>query len=149
MKNRKKMQWLWVQGLFFLGKVNFSETVLSTIQILSEHLANQIAAGEVIERPASVVKEFVENSIDAAASHISIQIEGDGTRLIRVVGDGCGMDQDDVLLCLERHATSKLFDSPSSHNQLSAVTTLGFRGGGHTQYCFRGPTFDNLSAGWC
>ncbi len=101
---------------------------MSTIQILSEHLANQIAAGEVIERPASVVKEFVENSIDAAASHISIQIEGDGTRLIRVVDDGCGMDQDDVLLCLERHATSKLFDSPSSHNQLSAVTTLGFRG---------------------
>jgi DNA mismatch repair protein MutL len=101
---------------------------LSTIRILSEHLANQIAAGEVIERPASVVKEFIENAVDAAASHISIQIEGDGTKLIRVVDDGCGMDQDDVLLCLERHATSKLSDSPSVRNQLSGIVTLGFRG---------------------
>jgi DNA mismatch repair protein MutL len=101
---------------------------LSTIKILSEHLANQIAAGEVIERPASVVKEFIENAIDAAANLISIQIEGDGTRLIRVVDDGCGMDQDDVLLCLERHATSKLSDAPSSRNNLSNIATLGFRG---------------------
>ena len=101
---------------------------MSTIKILSEHLANQIAAGEVIERPASVVKEFIENAIDAAASHISIQIEGDGTKLIRVVDDGCGMDQDDVLLCLERHATSKLSYSPSAKNQLSGIVTLGFRG---------------------
>ena len=101
---------------------------MSTIRILSEHLANQIAAGEVIERPASVVKEFIENAIDAAACHISIQIEGDGTKCIRVVDDGCGMDQDDVLLCLERHATSKLSDAPSAGNQLSGIVTLGFRG---------------------
>ena len=109
-------------------KKNFPEIVLSYIKILSEHLANQIAAGEVIERPASVVKEFFENSIDAAARHVSIQIEGDGTRLIRVVDDGQGMDEDDVLLCLERHATSKLFDSTTGVDQLSGIVTLGFRG---------------------
>ncbi len=97
---------------------------MSIIKILPESLANRIAAGEVIERPASVVKEFVENSIDAQASHISVQIEGGGTRLIRVIDDGAGMDQDDILLSLERHATSKLTDA----EQLSAISTLGFRG---------------------
>jgi DNA mismatch repair protein MutL len=99
---------------------------LSQIRILSEHLANQIAAGEVIERPASVVKEFLENSIDAGAQRIAVQVGGDGTRLIRVIDDGCGMDSDDALLCLERHATSKL-DSNDS-NQLDGIRTLGFRG---------------------
>lgn len=97
---------------------------LSRIRILSEQLANQIAAGEVVERPASVVKELVENSLDAGASRIQVQVEGSGTRLIRVVDDGIGMDSDDVLLCLERHATSKLF----SEDQLAAIATLGFRG---------------------
>lgn len=97
---------------------------MSKIKILSEKLANQIAAGEVVERPSSVVKEFVENAIDANATHIAIQIEGAGTRLIRVTDDGEGMDQDDVLLCLERHATSKLTDE----QQLEAIQTLGFRG---------------------
>jgi DNA mismatch repair ATPase MutL len=72
-----------------------TEYVLSKIKILSEHLANQIAAGEVIERPASVVKELLENSIDADASHVQIEIEGSGTRLIRVIDDGVGMDADD------------------------------------------------------
>ncbi|WP_456386155.1 DNA mismatch repair endonuclease MutL [Desulfolithobacter sp.] len=97
---------------------------MSRIRILSEQLANQIAAGEVVERPASVVKELVENSLDAGGSRIQVQVEGSGTRLIRVVDDGIGMDSDDVLLSLERHATSKLF----SEDQLAAISTLGFRG---------------------
>nr|MDA8164153.1 DNA mismatch repair endonuclease MutL [Desulfobacteraceae bacterium] len=97
---------------------------MSRIKILPEQVANQIAAGEVVERPASVVKEFVENAIDAGARQLRIEVEGAGTRLLRVVDDGEGMDQDDVLLCLERHATSKL----ASREQLAAITTLGFRG---------------------
>ena len=97
---------------------------MSKIKILSENLANQIAAGEVVERPASVVKEFVENAIDAGASRVDVQVEGNGTRLIRVIDDGEGMDPDDVLLCLERHATSKL----KSREDLVAITSLGFRG---------------------
>ncbi len=97
---------------------------MSKIRILPDHLANQIAAGEVVERPASVVKELVENSLDAGADRIEIEIEGGGTRLIRIVDDGEGMDEDDVLLCLERHGTSKIRDG----EDLSAVRTLGFRG---------------------
>jgi len=97
---------------------------MSRIRILSEHLANQIAAGEVVERPASVVKELLENSLDSGSDRVDIQIEGGGTRLIRVVDNGVGMDGDDVLLSLERHATSKLTDE----SQLGAIATLGFRG---------------------
>ncbi len=101
---------------------------MSKIKILSEHLANQIAAGEVIERPASVVKELLENSIDAGAGQVQIEIEGSGTKLIRVIDDGMGMDADDALLCLERHATSKLGESAADSNRLSAIHSLGFRG---------------------
>ncbi|MCI5221925.1 MAG: DNA mismatch repair endonuclease MutL [Candidatus Electrothrix sp. AR4] len=97
---------------------------MSKIHVLSDHLANQIAAGEVVERPASAVKELLENSLDAGADRIDVQVEGDGTRLIRIADNGIGMDQDDVMLCLERHATSKLIEE----SQLAAVATLGFRG---------------------
>jgi DNA mismatch repair protein MutL len=97
---------------------------MSQIRILSEHLANQIAAGEVVERPASVVKELLENSLDSGADRVDVQVEGGGTRLIRVVDNGQGMDADDVLLCLERHATSKL----TEESRLAAIATLGFRG---------------------
>lgn len=97
---------------------------MSTIKILPEHIANQIAAGEVVERPASVVKEFVENGIDAGATHITIEVEGGGTRLIRVIDNGLGMDRDDMLLCLERHGTSKIRRS----EDLIGIGTLGFRG---------------------
>ena len=97
---------------------------MSKIRILPEQLANRIAAGEVVERPASVVKELLENSLDAGARRIEIEIEGSGTRLIRVIDNGEGMDEDDMLLCLERHGTSKI----GAAHDLSAITSLGFRG---------------------
>lgn len=97
---------------------------MSRIRILPEQLANQIAAGEVVERPASVVKELVENSLDAGADQIDVHVEGSGSRLLRVADNGEGMDGDDVLLSLERHATSKIRDEA----QLAAISTLGFRG---------------------
>jgi DNA mismatch repair protein MutL len=98
--------------------------IVSRIRILSEQLANQIAAGEVVERPASVVKELLENSLDAGASRIDIHVEGGGTGLLRVADNGEGMDSDDVLLSIERHATSKIREE----GQLAAIATLGFRG---------------------
>jgi DNA mismatch repair protein MutL len=91
---------------------------------LPEDLANQIAAGEVVERPASVVKELVENAIDAQATRVSITVEYGGKKLIRVEDDGIGMDPDDARLCLERHATSKIRRA----DDLGAIVTLGFRG---------------------
>jgi len=97
---------------------------MSRIRILPEVVANQIAAGEVIERPASVVKELLENSLDAGARSIRIEIEAGGKRLIRVIDDGCGMAHDDALLAFERHATSKL----RTANDLLSIATLGFRG---------------------
>jgi len=95
-----------------------------TIQILPEQLCNQIAAGEVVERPASVVKELLENSLDAGATEIRIEVEKGGKRLIRVIDDGCGMGRDDAFLSLERHATSKI----RNESDLFALHTLGFRG---------------------
>ncbi|WP_419175065.1 DNA mismatch repair endonuclease MutL [Desulfosediminicola sp.] len=97
---------------------------MAKIRILPEQLANQIAAGEVVERPASVVKELVENSLDASADRIEVEIEGGGTRLIRIIDNGEGMDEDDVLLSLERHGTSKI----QTDKDLNAINTLGFRG---------------------
>lgn len=97
---------------------------MSKIRILPEQLANQIAAGEVVERPASVVKEMVENSLDAGATRIEIEIEGGGTRLIRIIDNGSGMGEDDLLMSLERHGTSKI----ETKEDLGAISTLGFRG---------------------
>ena len=96
----------------------------SRIIKLSDELANCIAAGEVVERPASVVRELIDNSIDAGAGNITIEIKGSGKRYIRVTDDGIGMTRDDALLCFERHATSKI----KTVEDLNAITTLGFRG---------------------
>ena len=97
---------------------------MGRIRILSDQVANQIAAGEVVDRPASVVKELLENSIDAGAKRIRVEVEAGGRRLIRVSDDGCGMSKDDALLAFERHATSKL----RTADDLLAIATLGFRG---------------------
>ncbi|MDQ1590908.1 MAG: mismatch repair protein MutL [Pyrinomonadaceae bacterium] len=97
---------------------------MSKIRVLSDHLANQIAAGEVVERPASVAKELVENAIDAGARRIEVDVEAGGRRLLRVTDDGEGMSQDDALLAFERHATSKI----STADDLNSISTLGFRG---------------------
>jgi DNA mismatch repair protein MutL len=97
---------------------------MSVIRILPEEVASQIAAGEVIERPASIVKELMDNSIDSGADRISVMIEKGGKELIKVSDNGCGMTKDDLLLCLERHATSKISDL----NDLFSIKTLGFRG---------------------
>src|SRR5438270_1050981 len=97
---------------------------MSRIRLLPEIVASQVAAGEVVERPASVVKELVENSIDAGAAKIDVLIRRGGISLMRVIDDGCGMDRDDALLSLERHATSKI----RSVSDLEAIGTLGFRG---------------------
>jgi len=97
---------------------------MSRIRILPEHVANKIAAGEVVERPASVVKELLENAIDAGAKSVRVEVESGGKRLVRVTDDGSGMSHDDALLAFERHATSKL----RTADDLLSITTLGFRG---------------------
>ena len=97
---------------------------MSRIRILPEAVANKIAAGEVVERPASVVKELLENALDAGANTIRIEVEQGGKRMIRVIDDGHGMTHDDALLAFERHATSKL----RSADDLLSISTLGFRG---------------------
>jgi DNA mismatch repair protein MutL len=97
---------------------------MARIHVLPEHVANKIAAGEVVERPASVVKELLENALDAGASRIRIQVEAGGRKLIQVTDNGSGMVRDDALLAFERHATSKLHDA----EDLLSIATLGFRG---------------------
>jgi DNA mismatch repair protein MutL len=98
--------------------------VQSKIRVLTEHTINKIAAGEVIENPASVIKELVENSIDAGSTTICVEIQNGGRQLIRITDDGCGMSHDDALLSLERHATSKIKEV----DDIQEVTTMGFRG---------------------
>src|SRR5512146_1786102 len=97
---------------------------MARIHVLSEHVANKIAAGEVVERPASVVKELLENSLDAGATRIRVNIDAGGKKLIQIIDNGCGMVPDDALLAFERHATSKLKNA----DDLLSISTLGFRG---------------------
>ncbi len=97
---------------------------MGRIRILSDQVANQIAAGEVVDRPASVVKELLENALDAGATRIRVEVEAGGRKLIRISDDGCGMNRDDALLAFERHATSKL----RTADDLLSISTLGFRG---------------------
>ncbi len=97
---------------------------MGRVRVLSDAVANKIAAGEVVERPASVVKELLENSLDAGATDLRIQVESGGRHLIRIADNGCGMLRDDALLAFERHATSKLSDV----RDLVSIATLGFRG---------------------
>src|SRR3982751_3979642 len=98
--------------------------VRNKIRVLPNTLANQIAAGEVVERPASVIKELIENSIDAGATRIQVDVELGGRRLMRVADNGEGMRRDDAVLAFERHATSKIV----SLDDLGRIGTLGFRG---------------------
>src|SRR6202051_2785678 len=100
------------------------ELFMGRIHVLSEQVANKIAAGEVVERPASVVKEWLENALDAGATRIKITIEAGGKKLIQITDNGCGMVRDDAILAFERHATSKLKEA----EDLLSVATLGFRG---------------------
>ena len=97
---------------------------MGRIHVLPEHVANKIAAGEVVERPASVVKELLENALDAGATRIKINVEAGGKKLIQITDNGCGMVRDDAMLAFERHATSKIKDA----EDLLSVATLGFRG---------------------
>src|SRR6201982_2825767 len=97
---------------------------MGRIRVLSDQVANQIAAGEVVDRPASVVKELLENAIDAGATPVRVEVEAGGRRLIRISDDGHGMNRDDALLAFERHATSKL----RTADDLLSIATLGFRG---------------------
>jgi DNA mismatch repair protein MutL len=112
--------WGWLQR-FTAATIHFP---MNRIKLLSEQVANQIAAGEVVERPASVVKELVENSLDAEAGQITVEIGAGGRSLIRVTDDGTGMSRDDALLSLERHATSKI----TRAEDLASIATMGFRG---------------------
>lgn len=107
-----------------LRHLAYNQMCMGRIRVLPDQVANQIAAGEVVERPASVVKELLENSLDAGSTRIRVEVEGGGRKLIRIVDNGHGMVRDDALLAFERHATSKLHTS----DDLLSIRTLGFRG---------------------
>jgi DNA mismatch repair protein MutL len=111
-------------GTLTLLSTPFIHIFMSKIRILPDALASQVAAGEVVERPAAIVRELVENSLDAGARHIEVHAQRGGIAMIRILDDGCGMDREDAMLCLERHATSKI----RTKEDLGAICTLGFRG---------------------
>jgi len=115
---------LWGYGYFRTAANQGHNFRMGRIHVLSENVANKIAAGEVVERPASVVKELIENSLDAGATRVRINVEAGGRKLIEVTDNGCGMVRDDALLAFERHATSKL----KNDEDLLSIATLGFRG---------------------
>src|SRR5690606_38329082 len=108
--------------------INFAQQFLCTvpdvIQLLSDHIANQIAAGEVIQRPSSAVKELLENAVDAGATEIQLVVKDAGKELLQVIDNGCGMSPTDARMSFERHATSKIRDI----NDLFSIRTMGFRG---------------------
>src|SRR3981081_1684663 len=110
----------WSRRLFRSCSYNLS---MARIRILSDLVSNQIAAGEVVERPASVVKELLENSLDAGATRIRIEVEAGGKKLIQITDNGCGMVRDDAMLAFERHATSKIKDNAD----LLSLSTIGLR----------------------
>ena len=120
---RRQRKWL-VLAAVTLPPVPVTLPGMGRIRILSDQVANQIAAGEVVDRPASVVKELLENALDAGASRIRVEVWAGGRKLIRVADDGQGMNRDDALLAFERHATSKL----RTADELLSISTLGFRG---------------------
>jgi len=107
-----------------IGHYPLTTDPMGKIHVLPERVANQIAAGEVVERPASVVKELLENALDAGSTRIRIQVEAGGKKLIQITDNGCGMVRDDAMLAFERHATSKIKDT----DDLLRISTLGFRG---------------------
>jgi DNA mismatch repair protein MutL len=116
---------IFIKRALYKSRFTFHASLhMNRIKLLPEHVANQIAAGEVIERPASVVKELVENALDAQAARVTLEIHAGGRSLVRVTDDGTGMSRDDALLCLERHATSKIRKA----EDLAAIATMGFRG---------------------
>ena len=96
----------------------------NTIKILPDYIANQIAAGEVVQRPESVVKELIENALDAGATTIAVMVRGAGKQLIHIIDDGRGMNEEDLRLSIKRHATSKVF----TQEDLEAIMSFGFRG---------------------
>src|SRR6478609_11920585 len=109
---------------YYLCENLFCIQVPDIIQLLSDHIANQIAAGEVIQRPASAVKELLENAVDAGATEIQLVIKDAGKELVQVIDNGSGMTPTDARMSFERHATSKIRDI----NDLFAIRTMGFRG---------------------
>src|SRR3989339_2166289 len=110
--------------LSFLVQYKSEYSVSDIIRLLPDSVANQIAAGEVIQRPASVVKELVENAVDAGSTFIKIIIKDAGRTLIQIIDNGCGMSETDARLCFERHATSKI----KTANDLFCIRTMGFKG---------------------
>src|SRR5690606_26591942 len=123
-RRRKRRQARAPLRLHAVARLPYARRRMQRIHRLDADVVNKIAAGEVVERPASVVKELIENSLDAGATRVDVEIEGGGRDLIQVVDDGHGMSREDALLSLERHATSKLRDAAG----LFSIASYGFRG---------------------